>query len=175
MKTVDPSRRAIITGCSAAAVLGALATPAHAGQHDAEFRRLSGEYDDALADYRRVRAEFEPIEAEFHSNVQDCYGRLLVPMERFWELHKAMGVDDGAKRVNEASSKVDDITKRIRTLPTLSVYAIAIKLRILAFDVDMEDPTTDDLAEMDWSQECYVRLLREVEALAAAADASAQA
>jgi len=165
--TKSTSRRTLFAaGAGAAAVMGTVTTPARADSHDEQFRHLSAEYDVAIAEYRSIRAELDPMESEFESKVRDGYGCIVVPMDRFWALRKAMGVDALSGRLNDASSKVDAVTKQIRALPTLSIYAIAVKLKILAFDIAMAQPDTDDLAEMDWDQDCYFRLLREVEALA---------
>lgn len=63
-------------------------------------------------------------------------------------------------------SRIDAITKAIRAIPAKTLSGLAVKVRATAYDCNFSLSFHLPIEEMDWPEECFLGLLREVERMA---------
>lgn len=171
------SRRAFLKAGAALGSVAALAIPflskAKAGSHpDAELLRLGAHFERehaVLLDLKAQEAAFEDI---FETELER---RGLAPTETtmtaFWALRAETGFEEAVARSSKQFDRMDAVTATIRAIQAATLEGLAVKVRAAAYDCHFSLSFHIPPEDMDWQEQCFFGLMREVERMAAEARA----
>lgn len=151
-------------------IAGALVNRAEAGVcalppgDDAELIRLGEEFDRLYAEWLPINAERKRL-AAIQSTAWEAAGTPF-SIKAWVDSCDACGLTPAEDANDAAMDRLDALAATIDATPAHSLAGIATKLRVIryvAFSGRVLDRADDDL---DWDVLCFVRVQREVEALA---------
>ena len=151
----------------------ALAVPAiAAGKPDAELIQLGEDYDKALAAWRIVHADYCEAEERLFQPALKAIPRGL-PDAEFLARYGAIFTETGFGVHHDANDMaldlIEEIGAQIRAMPASSFAGLAVKMRVLRFDLEYALKLEHPIFKEDLDAEYFNGFQAEVERLARSA------
>ncbi len=157
-----PDRRFFLAAGSAVAVFASPLKAIAAEAPDGQLIRLGAEFDRLHAEFARIKNELSPIHEAFDGEIEAFRRRGEWPSDGWLKLRHDMGVEAAIKQENAAMDQVNAVTDLVRSIPAKSIAGMAVKMKILAFELGFIRDFRDSDREIEWPEQCFNELLQEV-------------
>ena len=130
-----------------------------------DLQRLGAEFDRLLAKWKALRPSATEAAERFNDELSK---RGITPYDKeaFWALEKEIRAP-AVKLANDAIDALTPVTETIRAAQALTIQDIAVKLRVLRFEMIGDDEETEP-KDQDWDEQCINQFCDEVQKLAIA-------
>jgi hypothetical protein len=131
-----------------------------------DLQHLGTEFDRLYAEWMTLRNASDEAHSKWMEEVKAKGIHPDRDKKAFWALENEIRAN-AVKLSNDALDALTPVTELIRSAPTLSVHDIAVKLRVLRFEMAVHDDEPRE--DQDWDDQCMNGLIDEVHALSAVA------